>query len=373
MSQRYVLLLILLVVVGWLGVSAAEARPPVQVKVNFDSTSGGLDHSNGNSYQTKPANLTPAEKAAILAKAQQKFDEALGPGQVVLSEGTGGDIDMVMNGYSNPGTENIYGNAGGPCKPGVVYVGRFQNEGFSGTGLTNAAGETLAHEIAHKLGVTYHWDQPSLLMSNGQGLTKAMRAADARPFRTEDARIMNENLANPCNDPFPQAPEAGTEAPRSFAPNLPGDDPADETSLDANLTFTGPTGAHFGYMSTSGDFVFQGDTETAEQGMGFLFNYAYDFAVRLENGTVVSINSAGVSMFELQNINPYAEIPGVYLTLIEMFDTPEGPATATLTVAYPELGGGFMLYNIPEPTTGLALSVMATGLLLRRRRQKVAA
>lgn len=235
MSQRFHCIVVCLAVLGWFCVSPVLARPPVQVKVNFDA-GGSTQHSNGKYYNNAPSELTPAEKAATLAKAQQKFDEALGPGQVVLSEGTGGDIDMVMNGNSNPVEENIYGNAGGACKPGVVYVGRFKNEGFTGTGLTNAAGETLAHEIAHKLGVTYHWDSPSLLMSNGQGLTKAMRAADARPFRIEDARIMNENLANTCSAPFGQAPEAGTEAPRSFAPNLPGDDPADETSLDANLT-----------------------------------------------------------------------------------------------------------------------------------------
>lgn len=125
-------------------------------------------------------------------------------------------------------------------------------------------------------------------------------------------------------------------------------------------------------MSTSGDFVFQGDAETAEQGMEFLFNYAYDFAVRLADNTVISINSAGFSDFLLEDLNPYAEIPGVYLTLIQSFATPDGPAVATLTVAYPELGGGFVLYNIPEPTTGMLLGVMTAGLLLRRRRQKAA-
>lgn len=350
----------------WVGVTPAQARPPVQVKVNFNAT-GYNAHSNGQSYATSPAALTASEKAAILAKAQQKFDEALGPGQVVLSEGTGGDIDMVMNGNSNPALENVYGNAGAACRAGVVYVGRFQNEGFSGTGLTNAASETLAHEIAHKLGVTYHWDHPSLLMSNGVGLTKALRAADSRPFRTEDARIMTENLANPCNDPFSQAPDAGTEAPRSFNPQLPGDDPADETSLDANLTFTGPTGSQFGYMSSSGDFVFQGDTDTPDQRMGFLYEYAYDFAVRLDNGTIISIGGAGVNMYELQDLSPYASQPDVYLTLIETFATPQGPAVATFTVINPDFGGGFMTYTIPEPSS--LASLVAGGLLLLRRRR----
>src|SRR5262249_55695365 len=148
------------------------APPPVQVKVDFNSTSDFME-SDGSTRTAEPSNLSDSQKAAIIAKAQKKFDDALGPGKVVVSEGTGGDIDIIVSGENN---SRAYGNTGQPCKPGVVYSGTFvaATDSSGGTqyspdaGLPNAVGETLAHEIAHKLGVAHNQEtNPPTIMTQG--------------------------------------------------------------------------------------------------------------------------------------------------------------------------------------------------------------
>ena len=57
-----------LVVVFALRVSPALAVPPLQVKVDFNSNAN-FKTSDGTQRFATPANLTPAQKAAIIAKA----------------------------------------------------------------------------------------------------------------------------------------------------------------------------------------------------------------------------------------------------------------------------------------------------------------
>jgi len=92
--------------------TTALAAPPLQVKVDFDST-GGYQRSDGTNRTSSASGLSAAERQAILAKAQEKFDLALGPGQVVLSEGTGGDMNIIMSGKTSPATTATW--AGPAC------------------------------------------------------------------------------------------------------------------------------------------------------------------------------------------------------------------------------------------------------------------
>ncbi|MCE9592411.1 MAG: PEP-CTERM sorting domain-containing protein [Planctomycetes bacterium] len=363
-----------LVVVFALCLSPALAVPPLQVKVDFNSNAN-FKTSDGTQRFATPANLTPAQKAAIIAKAQAKFDDLLGPGQVVVSEGTGGDMQMIVSGTVD---SKRYGNVGQAGRPGVVFGGSFEgNPAFTtDTALTNAIGETLAHEIAHKLGVPH--TTGSDLMSNA--VSPSVRALDNRAFNSVDRDIILKNLTNGSNGPrlpgltqppsaFAEAAPTGTEGPGGYAPQMLGDDPiSNEPSFDASISYTGPTGSQFGYMSTSDEFVFQVDMDMLDPGMTFFYDRPYDFAIRLDGGAIVSVTDL-LHSYELLTPNPYVTDRVVFQTLNETFSTPQGLATVSMTVLDPSYGGGFVAMAIPEPAT-LAI-VGVGGLTLLRRRLSV--
>jgi len=66
--------------------------------------------------------LTDAQKAAVIALVQKEYDDALGKGVVTVSEGSGGTVDMIVNGSQAPGVNKgkEYGDMGTKDGPGIV-------------------------------------------------------------------------------------------------------------------------------------------------------------------------------------------------------------------------------------------------------------
>src|SRR5438105_2533076 len=70
---------------------------PTVVKVDFDSFAT-YKETDGRQYMAMPSRLLPDTRAAIIAKAQAKFDTALGAGNIMVMEGTGGNMNIIMSG-----------------------------------------------------------------------------------------------------------------------------------------------------------------------------------------------------------------------------------------------------------------------------------
>jgi hypothetical protein len=145
----------LLLTTALLVVTTSFAHAQKTIKIDFNSTAK-FTESGGTEGTATKSGVTDAQKALIIKKVQEKYDNALGAGKVTVSEGTGGDVDMILNGNGSGGAK--YGNAGKPGKPGVVYLGEFKgNAAFNtDTTLANAVGETLAHEAGHKFGLDHN-------------------------------------------------------------------------------------------------------------------------------------------------------------------------------------------------------------------------
>jgi hypothetical protein len=363
-----------LCVAVWLTISCVGGHAgPFKVDVDFNSNALFYDSAGRQRFALPASQLSAQQKAEIITKAQSKFDDILGAGQVELrAGGTGGDMKMIVSGT---GDSQAYGNMGRPGQPGVVWVSSFiGNPAFAmPEKLACAIGETLAHEIAHKLGVPHNpGASPSELMA--EKVPPSIRALDQRYFTSRDREIMLKNLPNSSNDPrrrenlvpgafyyLPNKPEG----PGSYMPNMLGDDPIyDEMGWDASLDYQGPANSQFGYISTSGQFVYQADAGAPDQFMTFFYSLPYDFAIRLDNGTIIAL-SDGAQSFELLDPNPHVTDATVYQTLIQSFDTPQGPATATLRLVDPSFGGGWIL--VPEPTAGALLLAGLTAVGLRRK------
>ncbi|MBX9579804.1 MAG: hypothetical protein K2X87_05800 [Gemmataceae bacterium] len=334
----------------------AHAQPKT-VKVDFDSTAA-YRLNTGERRTAVPSLLLAETRAAILARAQAKFDAALGAGVVTLSEGRSGDIDIIMSGEAPP----LYGNVGRPGRPGVVYTETFRTLVDAGGNLVypsgdpfrNAAAETLAHEIGHKLGVAHNpRTDPYTIMTEGFRVPPAVRAQGVRQFTAADVKVMTTNLplagAEFKIDAFSQAPPAGGEQAGSANPQMIGDNGIDFSAL---ATFAAPPGAEFGFIGYRDEFVFQGDLTAADlQYMTFDYSAPIDFAVRFADGTVYRSSDPGVFDFGLLDPNPNRTDRTVYRTLVGEFDTPQGTATLRLDVAAfdPESAGGFVA-AVPGPS-----------------------
>lgn len=204
----------------------------------------------------------------------------------------------------------------------------------------------------------------------GPTASDAARAADNRSFIGNDVAIMRRNIPL-ASAAFTQPPAAfseaaptGTEGPGGYEPQLLGDDTVMETELD----FVGPADSSFGYITASDQFAFQADTTDSNWTMDFAYTFPYDFAVQLDDGSVIDAFQSMDSSFQLLDPNPNFSNPGLtyYETLVETFDTPEGSATATLSVTDPTVDMGFVV-SVPEPQSMLLLSIPALIPMLRRR------
>ena len=104
--------------------------------------------------------------------------------------------------------------------------------------------------------------------------------------------------------------------------------------------------------------------------MGFLSEEMPNLAVRLSDGSFVSLRTPGAHTLSLLDPNPNVTNVTRYMTMVLGFTTLEGPATATLTVLDPQYDSGFALVSVPEPGTALLLLVGLTAgwPLLRRKR-----
>lgn len=329
-----------------LAATAQALVAPKVLKLDFNSTAA-FTESDGVAGTATASGLTAAEKAAIIALVQQRYDKALGPGMVMVMEGTGGDVDMIVNGGNAPGVNagKEYGDAGKPGMPGVAHKGEFG--GLAGADLTNALGETIAHEAGHKLGLEHNWDNRPTLMTEGSKVTLAQRKAGTRKFNAADGTGLTKNLAL-----------VKAEQTERINPLMVGDfvgsrvgplaNKPDDLFLDSFATLNAPPGWEFGYMSYTGEFVFQGDwtnTNSNPAFMTFIYSAGVDLAVRL-NSTIHKLSDGtSVATYVLSNVNP--DNPAVFQRVVATFP---GNITLTVQATIDPTTGGFRVPSTSIPT-----------------------
>lgn len=364
--------------VGVLAVGALANNPPKKsIKINFNGANK-IKESCGIEATPTASGLSAADKAAVIAKVQSKYDNALGAGKVNVTEGTGGDVEIIVNGGTAPGTQagKEYGDAGVDGKPGIVHEGEFAGAGFAaGAERVNGIGETAAHEAGHKLGLAHNWDNPPGVMTEGGKVNTATRKADNRALNADDTKKL-QNLPKAVN--ARAGAKEGWLGPNDLgitvgdliaaSPNRP-----DDRHLDCSARYlSGPSGVQFGYISGSGHFVYQGDYLNGPSNptyMSFLYTAGADMAVN--NGGDISTLSNHRGTFTLSNGNPYNS--QVYLSAQLQFMTTSGPATIVLDVVMPTpASGGFgSLATIPTVSEWglivLGLGVLTAGTIFIRR------
>lgn len=340
---------------------ATAAHAQKTITVNFDSEDA-FKESSGAEGKAKKSTMTKEQRAAAIAVAQKEYDDAVGKGVVTVKEGTGGDVEMTVSGDTAIKKGAKYGNAGQEGKTGIVYQGEF--EGFKDAELSNAIGETVAHEAGHKLGLDHNSDNPVSKMTSGDLVTEEQRKKDGRAFNADDIKKLKKNLglnkAEQKDDR--KTGDLGVRVGNVVAAlqNKPDDD-----YLDAFVDFDAVGGTEFGYITSGGDFVFQGD-DTDDPYPGFL-TFIYSAGANLAvsfGGQILSLQNGG-GQFLLSNPNPFN--PKVYRHAELLFETPGGTALLTLDATVRDGTGGF--YAIPEPAAW-SLMILGFGLLgatLRRR------
>ena len=311
------------------------------ITIDFNS-SGGFKESDGTAGTATPSGLTDAQKKAIIAVVQKEYDDALGAGKVKVSEGTGGDVPIVVQGGQAPGglKDTQYGDAGQAGGPGVVHAGEFTHDGFSGDGLTNGIGETVAHEAGHKLGLSHNLDAPPSKMTKGTLVSKAQRESDNRKFTEGDKEILKRDPRLAAGAP-PKLPKPAPGASAlGVCIGLPvvQTPKADDNYLDAKVTFQAPPGTEYGYLGAGGTFAFQGSAASKPHLVTFVFSRPYVFVLRGEGGAAYA---ARVSL-----ANPGERPKGVFRTATIMFRG--SPARLTLT-ADVSRGGGFFQGLVAPP------------------------
>jgi hypothetical protein len=263
-------------------VAATAVWAQKTIKIDFSSTAD-FEESSGKKGKAQASTLTAAQKQKVIDQVQKQYDDAVGTGKVTVSEGTGGDYDMIVSGATAPDAGAKYGNAGKPGKPGLVYEKEFTNDGFSGNELVNGIAESTAHEAGHKLGLGHNWDNPPTKMTEGSKVDTATRKADARKFNADDTKKLTNSLA--LNNSEHKDSFAITDLGVFVGQHLGFANKPDELLyLDAYATFIGPPGATFGYMSFTDEYVFQGDTTDSALNptfMTFLYTGGVDLGVSL--------------------------------------------------------------------------------------------
>jgi hypothetical protein len=332
---------LVLSIVGSIGL-AASAHAMVAgkvIKLDFGS-SANFTESDGVAGTATRSGLTAADKATIIALVQQRFDKAVGMGMYMVMEGTGGDVDIIVNGGTAPGVNmgTEYGDEGQSGKPGVVHVGEFVNDGFTGAGLTNAVGETIAHEAGHKLGLEHNWDNRPTLMTEGSKVTAAQRMVGNRKFTTTDSNTLNKNQSNTKSE---HKDSVGLNNLLVFVGNRVGPPPnkPDDRYLNCYAILSAPIGWEFGYMSSTGEFVFQGDYTNASSNPAFMslpYSAGLDLAVQLGSTRYKLSDGPTVSGITLTMTNP--NNPAVFQQAITVFPSIQ----LTLLATIDPTTGGFM-------------------------------
>lgn len=351
---------------GFLVLTLPAWAAPVSLKIDFDSKAGYVE-SDDVAGTAKPSGLTAAQKQSVIALVQKKYDDALGAGVVTVSEGKGGDYDIIANGDQAPGKNkgNEYGDCGKPGRPGVAHVGEFVTDGYKDQDLINAVGETIAHEAAHKLGLNHNTDSPPSLMTDGKGVTGAVRKKDDRKFTDNDIKELKKNTNIKNAEKKTTTDKKDLSVFRGASVNfIKGDD----DYLDASTIFSGTPGAEFGYISADGEFVFVGDyTNTSSNSIFTTFEYTAGEDIALNyGGTLYTLENGGAT-FTLSDPNPYN--PAVFQIATITFATPGDPAVLTFDANVVATTGGFTA--VPEPSALLLLgagTLTGFGVMYRRKR-----
>lgn len=313
------------------------------IKFNFNSTAGYTE-SCGTTGTASASSLTAAQKAAVIAVAQKEYDDALGAGQVTISEGSGGDVDIIIDGGNAPGGLNgkEYGDAGKPTKPGVVHEKEFLDRGFLDSGLTNAIGETAAHEAGHKLGLDHNHDNPPSKMTEGSddSMTIDVRKADGRSFNADDKRKLMTNLGIPKGE---SKDTTWTTDLGVFIGNrtIGSKNTPDDLFINGTATFlSGPSGTQFGLRTISNFFLFKGDdSNTVGNSTPWTFVYTAGVdVVFFQNGIFYTL-ADGSATYTLSSPNP--NNPGIFGTADITVNTASGPATLEINLETASNTGGF--------------------------------
>ena len=338
------------------------------IKVNFDSTADFEESGTDKGTATK-STLTAAQRAAVIAKVQKEYDDAVGAGKVKVSEGSGGNYDMTVSGGRAPTVNSKYGNAGKPGKTGLTYEGEFTADGFTGDELVNGIAETVAHEAGHKLGLNHNSDSPPTKMTSTDTTpTIEQRKADSRSFNDDDKKILSNSLAlgnAEQKDTF-MAGDLGVMVGQMVPP--PPNKP-DDYYLNSFVSFNAADGVNFGYISHSNEFVFQGDNTDTFSHPGeftFLYTAGTDFAVQV-GGEIFSLED-GFGSIALSDMNPFN--PNDFQMADITFHTSFGTDELLLNATIDPTTGGFFL--VPEPPAWLLLASGFASLLSIRwwRRQR---
>jgi len=313
------------------------------IKVNFDSEDNYKLSCGVDGTATK-SGLAAAARTAILAKMQGEYDDAVGVGKVKVSEGSGGDIDMIVTGGEAPAAAKraLFGNAGRAGKPGLVFLGRFQARNIAGDQLNNAVGETAAHEAGHKLGLDHNSDSPPTKMTSPLSLDA--RKMDNRKFNQTDKGILMKSLGltNAEQKDDSESPsELGISVGQtSYKDNVAEpDDIALETAAWENWAGVGCP--EFGYISSDGEFVFQGDCTNGRSSstvrISFQYDSTEDIAVNID-GAVYRLSDFGTVLLSIPNPSN----PSVFLHALANFSIPEQPPLSVEFNVQPYTTGGFV-------------------------------
>lgn len=405
-------LLAVLAITGFAGVARATDSPVV-IFVN----TAPLDEAP---FPNMSDADTAALKAGMVAEIQAKFDAALGPGvvtvtndpareasasrRVVLKDeyGMNSRGDLFYGGWSEgkngqPGSETVF-----------IYLSNFAdfdqdhyktNEQWDVSKLKRSLAATASHELAHTFSVGHNLsnDGTKTLMKEGPAITPAERATVDRGFDETFVRntLKNNIRTKPCvtaqNFTIPIAVKPVATA----TPQTP-HTPEDVGSFTASLASTGPLASSFSlgwYGEDSDDGEDDGDSD-------------YDIIYKSSLGGLLGIDAPWLTFFESQHASvqfllrgdadtPYAgmwfPMDPALLTLGNPVTTPDGRTAYQLLTAgwnvdgqpgvdvqitlnasgvYGDPASQFNGWTtVPSPAAPLSLALGAIGLCCQRRRQ----
>ena len=317
-------------------------EPPkkkVLVDFNYTVDSGKFTMGDGTTANATNSNLSQAAQERAISRAQKEYDTAImkgGINGIVTIENdvpNATDIFVIVTGGQTPpgypknqAHRVIWGHSEltKPAGKGVVvFKGEMDRltlvDGSDcptkpeDCKLSNAVGETLAHEVGHRLTMAHNGDPATAKM--GDPVSPNQLGAGKREFTDKDITDLKNNFGvnNPRGSSMATANNnelvviVGDFVQQP--PNLPSD-----LVLDVSATFSGAPGDQFGYISADGEFVFQGDYTNGSSNpapMSFTYDGPRDIAAHYSDGSNCTLSS-GCATFILTNQNPNNS--NVYLT-----------------------------------------------------------
>jgi hypothetical protein len=186
-------------------------------------------------------------------------------------------------------------------------------------------------------------------MTFGSQVTIQQRMADHRSFNEEDKTKLKQNFHNLSSEQEDNGFRPGALNIRIGVHPVPPPLAPDDQSLDAFASWTGPVGSDFGYLSYTGDFVFQGNTDNNFLNptiISFLYTSGEDMAIRIGSNVFLPLS------IQLSVPNPLN--PSVFLDAQIGFDSngdhiADSFLTLDATADPYATTGGFA--QLPEPAT----------------------